>query len=108
MLSSSVQKHKPVYKLHVTYEAPSGKKWDDKTIEAPFYRWFSADGFIQLPHLKKWLASEIQVLGLADSQSATSAQDRDIGETVVVSNPGESGSTATPQSTRSRKGKKKA
>jgi len=65
-LKSSVQKHKPVYKLKVRYEAPSGKKWQDSEIEAPFTTWFSQDGYLQQPALKEWLASKIEVLGHAE------------------------------------------
>ena len=105
-----MQKHNPVYKLRVQYEAPSGKKWEDKSIEAPFNRWFSDDGYLQLPQLKQWLASNIEPIGLADPKSTTSQYDVDEGQTVVVSKSelSDSGTVSTPKSTKSRKGKKKA
>lgn len=65
-MKSSVLKHKPVYKLKVLYEAPSGKKWQDTEVEAPFRTWFSEDGYLQQPALKQWLSSKIDVLGHAE------------------------------------------
>lgn len=68
-LQSSIQKHKPIYKLKVRYEAPSGKKWEDKEIEGTFMEWFNEDGFLQHADLRKWLARNIDVVGQADPQS---------------------------------------
>ena len=68
-LQSSIQKHKPIYKLKVRYEAPSGKKWEDKEIEGTFMEWFNEDGFLQHTELRRWLAKNIDVVGQADSQS---------------------------------------
>ena len=31
--------------------------------------WFSEDGYLQQPMLKRWLAKNIEVVGLADSQT---------------------------------------
>lgn len=105
-----MQKHKPIYKLRVQYEAPSGKEFEDKTIEAPFSRWFSDNGYLQLPQFKQWLASNIEPVGLADPKSKTSQYDIDDGETVVLANSelSDSGTVDTPKSAKSRKGKKKA
>jgi hypothetical protein len=68
-LQSSVQKHSPVYKLKVLFEAPSGQKWEDKEIEGKFTEWFNEDGYLQHSELKKWLARNIDVVGRADPQS---------------------------------------
>jgi hypothetical protein len=68
-LQSSVQKHKPVYKLKVLFEAPSGQKWEDKEIEGKFTEWFNEDGYLQHSELKKWLARNIDIVGRADPQS---------------------------------------
>ncbi|KAL9617138.1 MAG: hypothetical protein Q9160_008035, partial [Pyrenula sp. 1 TL-2023] len=69
-LSSSTQKHKGIYKLKVHYQAPStGKVWKDEEIEAPFHRWFSDDGFLQKKHLQHWLASSIEMVGMADPEA---------------------------------------
>jgi hypothetical protein len=82
-LQSSAQKHKPTYKLKVLFEAPSGQKWEDKEIEGTFTEWFSEDGYLQHPELKKWLAKNIDIVGRADPQSKASVE-----EVLVEDNPG--------------------
>ena len=74
-LQSSVQKHRPVYKLKVLFEAPSGKKWEDKEIEGRFMQWFNKDGFLQHSALKNWLAGNIDVIGRADPQEKAVAEE---------------------------------
>lgn len=108
-LQSSVKKHVPVYKLKVSYEAPSGKNWEDKEIEGRFAQWFSEDGFLQHKLLRRWLASNIDVVGMADPGSKTVESEEVkedgllVGEPVQTSKP-----TGKDSSPKSRKGKKKA
>jgi hypothetical protein len=93
-LQSSVQKHKPIYKLKVLFEAPSGQKWEDKEIEGNFMEWFSEDGYLQHTELKKWVAKNIDVVGRADPQSKAVVEevlvDDDFGSGVVVEQSGTS------------------
>jgi len=73
-IASNVTKHTPIYKLTVRY-SEAGKNepfdWETQEIEAPFTRWFTADGqFIAKP-FQQWLASTVPVIGQADSASAS-------------------------------------
>lgn len=67
-LKSSTQKYTPSYKLKVSYEAPSGKKWEDKEIEGSFTQWFNTHGYLQKKELQSWLAENIEVLGVAQKE----------------------------------------
>ncbi|KIX01345.1 uncharacterized protein Z518_09070 [Rhinocladiella mackenziei CBS 650.93] len=68
-IKSSMQKYKPTYKLKVTYEAPSGIKWEDKEFEGAFTQWFNTQGYLQTKELRAWLAQNIEVLGLAEKET---------------------------------------
>ncbi|OJI97868.1 hypothetical protein ASPVEDRAFT_79549 [Aspergillus versicolor CBS 583.65] len=68
-IRSSVKKHTPLYKLRVQYKSSSNTILEDKEIEAPFTAWFSADGTFHPDPLRKWLAKEIKVLGLAAQET---------------------------------------
>ena len=81
-LQSSVQKHKPVYKLKVLFEAPSGQKWEDKEVEGKFMEWFNQSGYLQDAKLKKWLASNIDVVGRADPQSKAVVKEVLLGDDI--------------------------
>jgi hypothetical protein len=87
-LQSSVQKHKPIYKLKVLFEAPSGQKWEDKEIQGNFTEWFDEDGYLKHAELRKWLARNIDAVGRADPQSAAVVEetlvDDDLGSAAVV------------------------
>lgn len=68
-IRSSTKKYSPLYNLHVQYKTPSGKVLEDKVIETPFTTWFSAEGTFHPEPLREWLASEIEVLGLAAKET---------------------------------------
>ncbi|KAJ5183740.1 hypothetical protein N7492_001356 [Penicillium capsulatum] len=68
-ISSSVKKNATPYKLHVKYKAPSGKVLQDKRFEAPFTRWFSAEGVFHPEPFRRWLADEVDVLRLAAKEN---------------------------------------
>ncbi|KAL1976511.1 hypothetical protein VTN31DRAFT_2793 [Thermomyces dupontii] len=63
--SSTTGKHSPLYRLKVRYVSASGNVLQQKEIEAPFTSWFSADGMFHPEPFRRWLASEITVLGEA-------------------------------------------
>ncbi|KIW20877.1 hypothetical protein PV08_01456 [Exophiala spinifera] len=67
-LKSSSQKYSPSYKLKVSYEAPSGKKWENKEIEGSFTQWFNTHGYLQKKEFQSWLAENIEVLGVAKKE----------------------------------------
>ncbi|EXJ77966.1 hypothetical protein A1O3_09125 [Capronia epimyces CBS 606.96] len=75
-LKSSTRKYDPTYKLKVTYEAPSGKKWEDKEIEGSFTQWFNTYGYLQKKDLQAWLANNIEVLGLAENEKEKASQGK--------------------------------
>ncbi len=109
MLQSSVKKHVPIYKLRIRYEAPSGKKWEDKEIEGRFTEWFNDAGYLQHAELKNWLANNIEVIGMGDSQSKKRTKSRlsdDAIETGVES-PRSSGLEIPGSAKVTRKGKRK-
>ena len=54
-----------MYRLKVRYVSASGNVLQQKEIEAPFTSWFSADGMFHPEPFRRWLASEITVLGEA-------------------------------------------
>lgn len=70
-LSSSVTKNVPIYKLKIRYEAPeTGARFvDDETIEGHFTEWFNIHGFLDKKAFRRWLAGNIEVVGLADPQA---------------------------------------
>lgn len=70
-LKSSSKKHSPTYKLKVTYEAPSGKKWEEKEVSGSFTQWFNTHGYLQTKELQTWLNSNIDVLSTAEMEGKT-------------------------------------
>lgn len=116
-LSSSVTKHQPIYKLKIRYEAPkSGKRFvDDETIEGNFTEWFNVQGFLDQKALRRWLAGNIEVVGLADpgaKKEYESVQEEDRIDEEVVSvgaiRSGAAAPQATPDSAKKRTKSKKA
>lgn len=105
-LRSSSQKHKPVYKLHVKYEAPSGQVWEDRELQGDFTDWFNIHGFLDRKAFKQWLANNIEVIGLADPASKKVAEDAYSGIVEDVTASATVTSVETPTTT--RKSKKKA
>ncbi|KIW77505.1 hypothetical protein Z517_09951 [Fonsecaea pedrosoi CBS 271.37] len=70
-LRSSAQKYSPVYKLKVTYSAPStGKKWEDKEITGNYTEWFNIHGYLDRKALQAWLNTNIDVLRNAQEEMA--------------------------------------
>lgn len=90
------------------YEAPSGKKWEDKEIEERFAEWFNDAGYLQHSELKKWLANNIEVIGLADPQSKKNLEERSPDDFLQPAMELRTSGTETPSGAKStRKGKKK-
>ncbi|KAJ5475268.1 hypothetical protein N7539_008334 [Penicillium diatomitis] len=81
-ISTSAQKHSVLYKVHIVYKSPTGKVLQDKKLEAPFTKWFSADGIFHPEPFRKWLAGEVDVLRLAAKEN----EKRLGGASAVVSN----------------------
>jgi hypothetical protein len=107
-LQSSVKKHIPIYRLRVRYEAPSGKKWEDKEIEGRFAEWFNDAGYLQHSELKKWLATNIEVIGLADLQGKKTLDKRSPDDLLQPAMEIQTSGLETPSGAKStRKGKRK-
>lgn len=110
-LSSSVQKHKGIYKLKVLYQAPSDKVWKDEEIDAPFHKWFSDDGYLQKAHLHHWLASSIEMIGIADPEAKSGVREKTVENEVTVDDGVDvdqgAGMETSPRKS-GRKGKRKA
>lgn len=109
-LSSSVKKHIPIYRLKVRYEAPSGKEWENKEIEGRFAKWFNEAGYLQHAELKRWLATNIDVIGMADPQSNKKIEEASSDHVIDKAIEPPRGSTMEISSTAkgTRKGKRKA
>jgi len=70
-IRSFSQKHSPIYKLKIKYASQHNKRvLQEKEIESSFTRWFSSDGIFHADQLRKWLAGEIEILGLAAKEAA--------------------------------------
>ncbi|KAH7109439.1 microsomal signal peptidase 25 kDa subunit-domain-containing protein [Dendryphion nanum] len=65
-LTTSTQKHIPVYNLVATFSLPGTTLPQTITLRAPFTRWFTSDGYFAPKPFQQWLASEIPVIGAAD------------------------------------------
>lgn len=66
-ISSKTRKHDPTYYLTVRYTAPaSPSSWTELKTQAPFARWFTADGYFVAKPFQQWLASEVPLVGEAD------------------------------------------
>ncbi len=109
-LSSSVKKHVPIYRLKARYEASSGKIWEDKEIEGRFSQWFDEAGHLQHAELKKWLANNIEVVGMADPQSKVEFEELSPDEALQTPNELDRGpALETPTSGKgTRKARRKA
>ncbi|EAW15215.1 signal peptidase complex subunit 2 [Aspergillus clavatus NRRL 1] len=68
-IQSFAKKHSPLYKLRIVYTSPSNKVLQEKEIETPFTKWFSAEGFFHPEPLRSWLATEVEVLRLAAKET---------------------------------------
>ncbi|TKA75353.1 hypothetical protein B0A49_04527 [Cryomyces minteri] len=67
LLYSRTEKHIPIYHLTARYTSPSAPSlWQEVQLQAPFTRWFTADGFFVAKPFQQWLASEIPPIGQAD------------------------------------------
>ncbi|KAH8692194.1 putative signal peptidase complex component [Talaromyces proteolyticus] len=69
-IQSFTKKHSPLYKLKITYTAPTGKVLQEKEIEAPFTAWFSGDGIFHPEPFRNWLSGEIDVLAAAAKETS--------------------------------------
>ncbi|RMZ79427.1 hypothetical protein DV738_g3310, partial [Chaetothyriales sp. CBS 135597] len=64
-LRSSIKKHEPIYRLHVTYTCSSKNPpvvYQDSDVQGRFAEWFNMYGYIDKPALKNWLAKNIDVI----------------------------------------------
>lgn len=75
IIRSSTKKHSTLYKLKVKYTSLANKVLQEKEIEAPFTMWFSSDGVFHPEPFRRWLASEIEILGLAAKETAKKTGD---------------------------------
>jgi len=63
--ASRTNKYEPIYRLKVRYTDPSESAafdWKVLDLEAPFTRWFTADGYFVTENFQEWLSSSIPVL----------------------------------------------
>lgn len=104
-LSSSTIKHKSIYKLKIRYEAPqTGKRFiDDQTIEGDFTEWFNLRGFLEKKALRRWLAGNIEFVGMADPEAKKewddAREEERVDEEVVSEGAIRSGATANSNAT---------
>lgn len=83
----------------------------DEEIEAPFHRWFSGDGYLQKAYLHHWLATNIEMIGLADPEAKKGVSEKPVENEILVDSVGDAndvgGSESSPRKS-GRKGKRKA
>lgn len=70
-ISSQVQKNIPLYNLTIRTSPSSFSSWQTIKISAPFTRWFDEEGFFVALPFQQWLASEVPIIGQADSKRLT-------------------------------------
>lgn len=125
-ISSQVKKNTPLYNLTIRTSTSSFSPWQTTKISAPFVRWFDEEGYFVAQPFQQWLASEVPIIGQANSNRVTrslkeeleSVQEKEVEsiEENEVQNPKPKGAKAdkginsaragTPAAgTRSRKGK---
>ena len=64
-VASSVAKHSPLYQLKIRQTKPNKSNsldWDEMVIEAPFMKWFTADGHLVAKPFQQWLSAEIPLI----------------------------------------------
>lgn len=69
-IRSSVKKHTPFYKIRVLYKDASGKVLQEKEAQGTFMTWFTGNGVFHPEPFRRWLASEVEVLGLASGNQS--------------------------------------
>lgn len=117
-MKSSAKKHSSTYKLRITYEAPSGKKWEDKEVSTSFTEWFNTQGYLQTKEFQAWLTKNIDVLKVAQSEGklpalstgdAPAISDADIITfgTSAFSSSSDATAAAAPPSAKKARSKKK-
>lgn len=102
-----MKKHDPTYRLKVSYEAPSGKTFYNNEISGKFTEWFNTYGYLQKKEFQSWLAKNIEVIGLANPQTATIGEkkyEQLVEDTITVASGAES---TTGQATPSKRGRPK-
>lgn len=72
-IRSSVKKYTPIYNIHFLYKDSSGKVLQEKHAQTPFTTWFAGNGTFHPEPFRRWLASEIAVLGEARRKSEEGA-----------------------------------
>lgn len=60
-----MKKYTPFYKITVLYKDAAGKVLQEKEMQATFMTWFAGNGVFHPEPFRRWLANEIEVLGLA-------------------------------------------
>jgi Microsomal signal peptidase 25 kDa subunit (SPC25) len=104
-----VKKHDPTYRLEVSYQAPSGKTFYHTEISTKFTEWFNTYGYLQKKEFQSWLARNIEVVGLADPQTAAIGETKYgqlVDDTITVTSGAESTAGQEMASKRGRLKKK--
>lgn len=67
LIRSRVEKHNPTYFLSARYCKPNdANQWHTIDAQAPFSKWFDAQGHFVAQQFQQWLATQIPVIGGAD------------------------------------------
>ncbi len=66
-----MKKNTPIYDLTVRTSTSSLSPWQTIKISAPFVRWFDEEGYFVAQPFQQWLASEVPIIGQADSKRVT-------------------------------------
>ena len=83
LISTSTSNEGPSYVVSAKLGKASQSTWKEIKIEAPFSRWFSADGYFVAKPFQHFLAGGIPVVGEADPKNAVEEIVRDEKPTAV-------------------------
>ena len=77
VISTTANKNDPIYRLsaRITSLAP-GDSSKETRVNAPFMKWFTADGYFVAQPFQQWLASSVPLLGEIDPKSKAGATAR--------------------------------
>ena len=74
MISTKANKNEPTYRLSARVaSSASGSDYKETSVQAPFMRWFTADGFFVAQPFQQWLASSVPFVGEVDPKSKAGA-----------------------------------
>jgi signal peptidase complex subunit 2 len=79
-VSTKTKKHDPTY--YITVATSNTPKPQELSI--PFTTWFTEDGYFVPQTFQQWLATNVDVIGEADSKNASKREKADLNSSTVL------------------------